>query len=149
MAEELKTRLTDAQIAELKANLPLADIRGDHNDHRLKRISDEIILIYDLKPSFSGQFTPYHYAANLSHSVTYKPAVGTIVYIAHLDTPIAAIDKFQYKSSTDVLIDSFLQDNCPDKNSIVGTMYIDAAISGFLNLSGFAVQLELWGVTMI
>lgn len=53
MAEELKTRLTDAQITALEANLPLADIKGDHSDHRLKEISDEIQLVYNLSPIFS------------------------------------------------------------------------------------------------
>lgn len=48
MAEELKTRLTDDQIADLEANLPLADIIGAHSDHRLKEVPDEVILTYNL-----------------------------------------------------------------------------------------------------
>lgn len=56
MAEELKIRLTDAQIADLLANLPLADIIGDHSDHRLKEVLDEVRLVYDLSPLFSIRY---------------------------------------------------------------------------------------------
>lgn len=56
MAEELKIRLTDAQLADLEANLPLADIIGDHSDHKLKIIEEEVRLVYDLSPLFSIQY---------------------------------------------------------------------------------------------
>lgn len=46
--KDLKTRLTDAQISDLETNLPLADIIGKHEDHRLKAVPDEVILTYNL-----------------------------------------------------------------------------------------------------
>lgn len=57
--KDLKTRLTDTQIADLEANLPLADIIGKHEDHRLKIVPDEVLLMYNLAPSF-GRYEFIH-----------------------------------------------------------------------------------------
>lgn len=86
MAEkELKTRLTNNQIADLEANLPLADIKGTYADHRLKELSDEIQLVYNLSPSFLPETKVIAYSKlNPAGSTYYEVADLTNVRIIYL-----------------------------------------------------------------
>lgn len=161
MAEELKTRLTDAQVALLEANLPLADLIGDHSDHRLKEIAEEIVLTYNLAPILTAaqvwayatrtlsalQFTPYSYGpTSLASGGNYVPPNKTIVLNASLGTVVNAEAKFYFVSGY-FKADSFLMYIGPNKNSIMGWMYCDGTANFYQN-TGAAADLRLEGLTM-
>lgn len=161
MAEPLKTRLTDAQIAALVANLPLADIIGKHEDHRLKEIADEIVLTYNLAPLLTAaqvwayatrtlsalQFTPYKYGpTSLANGGNYVPPNKTIVLNASLGTVVNAEEKFYFVSGY-FKADSFLMDIGANGNSIMGWMYCDGTANFYQN-TGAAADLRLEGLTM-
>lgn len=144
MAEELKTRLTNKQIADLAVNLPLADLKGTHADHRLKEISDEIQLTYNLSPSFIEE---YVYVGALAHAAYYVPASGTIVMNALLDGVVDANNKFIFGKGGSIIKDAFVAAECASKNGMTGPFYCEGTL-GFYNFTGGAVDLELYGIVI-